>query len=175
MPAVWGRLVSCSRLVIGFFLIYHATLLAAPRRIVLLEVDGLNEDLLESAMRHIDPATGKLHIVRVTLAWESGAVINPDGLRNQQMGAVVQALGGALFEQIFFADGKILNPHFAQYRVPRFQDTPRIEVVLLDRKDLRPAGAGEIGIIGVAPAIGNAYFAATGKRLRQLPMAPKQS
>ncbi len=123
----------------------------------------------------IDPATGKLHIVHVTLAWESGAVINPDGLRNQQMGAVVQALGGALFEQIFFADGKILNPHFAQYRVPRFQDTPRIEVVLLDRKDLPSAGAGEIGIIGVAPAIGNAYFAATGKRLRQLPMAPEQS
>ena len=59
MPAVWGRLVRRSRLAVGFFLIYHATLPAAPRRIVLLEVDGLNEDLLESAMRHIDPATGK--------------------------------------------------------------------------------------------------------------------
>ena len=123
----------------------------------------------------IDPATGKLHVVRVTQAWESGAVINPDGLRNQQMGAVVQAVGGALFEQIFFADGKILNPHFAQYRVPRFQDTPRIEIVLVDRKDLPSAGAGESGLIGVAPAVANAYFAATGKQLRQLPMAPKQS
>src|SRR5690242_3368967 len=59
MLAVWGRLLTCSRLAIGFFLVFHATLPAAPRRLVLLEVDGLNEDLLESAMRHIDPATGK--------------------------------------------------------------------------------------------------------------------
>ncbi|MGH9589441.1 MAG: molybdopterin cofactor-binding domain-containing protein [Terracidiphilus sp.] len=123
----------------------------------------------------MDPATGKLHVVRVTQAWESGAVINPEGLRNQQMGAVVQGLGGALFEQIWFANGKILNPHFAQYRVPRFKDAPQIEIVLLDRKDLPPAGAGEIGLIGIAPAVANAYFAAGGKRIQQLPMAPKQS
>jgi nicotinate dehydrogenase subunit B len=123
----------------------------------------------------IDAATKKLHVVRVTQAWESGAVINPDGLRNQQMGGIVQGLGGALFEQILFANGKILNPHFAQYRVPRFKDAPQIEVVLLDRKDLPPAGAGEIGLIGLAPAVGNAYFAATGTRVHQLPMAPKQS
>ena len=123
----------------------------------------------------IDPATKKLRIVRVTQAWESGAVINPDGLRNQQMGAIVQGLGGALFEQILFANGKILNPFFSEYRVPRFQDAPEIEIVLVDRKDLPPAGAGEIGLIGVAPAVANAYFAATGTRLHQLPMAAKQS
>ena len=123
----------------------------------------------------IDPASGKLHVVRVTQAWESGAIINPEGLRNQQMGAVVQGLGGALFEQIFFADGKILNPHFAQYRVPRFKDAPQIDVVLVDRKDLPSAGAGEIGLIGIAPAVGNAFFAATGNRLNHLPMAPKKS
>lgn len=122
----------------------------------------------------IDPATRKLHIVRVIQAWESGAVINPDGLRNQQMGAVVQAIGGALFEQILFANGKILNPYFAQYRLPRFKDAPQIEIVLLDRKDLPPAGAGEIGLIGLAPAVANAYFAATGTRLHQLPMLPNQ-
>ncbi|HEV2133360.1 MAG TPA: molybdopterin cofactor-binding domain-containing protein [Terracidiphilus sp.] len=123
----------------------------------------------------VDPATKKLHIVRVTQAWECGAIINPDGLRNQQEGAIVQGLGGALFEQILFANGKILNPHFAQYRLPRFQDAPQIEIVLLDRKDLPPAGAGEIGLIGLAPAVANAYFAATGTRLHQLPMAPKLS
>ena len=80
--------------------------------------------------------------------------------------------GGALFEQIQFANGRILNPHFAQYRVPRFSDAPQIEVVLLDRKDLPSAGAGESGIIGLAPAVGNAIFAATGTRLRDMPMAP---
>lgn len=119
----------------------------------------------------IDP-TQKVRIVRLVQAWESGAVINPDGLRNQIMGAMVQAIGGALFEQILFANGRILNPLFAEYRLPRFKDTPQIEVVLIDRKDLPSAGAGETGIVGVAPAVGNAIFAATGMRLRDMPMAP---
>ncbi len=90
------------------------------------------------------------------------------------MGAMVQAIGGALFESIQFASGAITNPHFAQYRVPRFSDTPAIEVVLVDRKDLPSAGAGETGIVAVAPAVGNAIFAATGVRLRDMPMAVGQ-
>jgi isoquinoline 1-oxidoreductase len=123
----------------------------------------------------IDPSTKKIRVRRVVEAWESGAVVNPDGLRNQVMGSVVQAIGGALFEQIVFANGRILNPHFAEYRLPRFMDTPKIEVVLVDRKDLPPAGAGETGIIGLAPAVGNAIFAATGTRLRSMPMAPSRN
>lgn len=122
----------------------------------------------------IHPETGQIHIRRVVQAWESGAVVNPDGLRNQMMGAITQAIGGALFEQILFANGHILNPHFAHYRVPRFSDIPEIEVVLLDRKDLPSAGAGEIGIIGLAPAVANAIFAATGTRLPDMPLAPRR-
>jgi isoquinoline 1-oxidoreductase len=118
------------------------------------------------------PGDRKIRIRRVVQAWGSGAIINPDGLRNQISGAIVQGIGGALFEQIQFANGQILNPHFAQYRVPRFSDAPQIEIVLIDRKDLPSAGAGESGIIGLAPAVGNAIFAATGARLRSLPMAP---
>ncbi len=114
----------------------------------------------------------KIKIRRVVEAWESGAVVNPDGLRNQVMGGCVQAIGGALFEVIQFKDGRIVNPHLAQYRVPRFSDTPEIEVVLIDRKDLPSAGAGETGLLALAPAVSNAVFAATGKRLRSMPMAP---
>jgi isoquinoline 1-oxidoreductase len=113
-----------------------------------------------------------VRVRRVVTAWESGAVVNPDGLRNQQMGAVVQALGGALFEHILFGDGRIRNPLFSQYRLPRFSDTPKIDIVLLDRKDLPSTGAGEIGLIALAPSVGNAIFAATGERLRNMPMAP---
>jgi isoquinoline 1-oxidoreductase len=120
----------------------------------------------------INPAAKTVKIVRVVQAWESGAVVNPDGLRNQNMGAIVQGIGGALFEAIAFADGRILNPHFADYRLPRFADAPHIEIVLIDRKDLPSAGAGEIGIVGIAPAVANAIFAATGARLRNMPMAP---
>jgi CO/xanthine dehydrogenase Mo-binding subunit len=116
-------------------------------------------------------AEKKVRIRRVVQAWESGAIVNPDGLRNQTMGAIVQAIGGGLFEQIRFAGGKILNPLFSEYRVPRFRDMPQVDVVLLDRKDIPSAGAGEIGIVALAPAVGNAIFAATGERLRAMPMA----
>ena len=118
----------------------------------------------------VDLGTKRVKIRRVVEAWESGAIVNPNGLRNQMMGAVVQAIGGAMFETIQFKDGRILNPHFADYRVPRFSDMPEIEIVLIDRKDLPSAGAGETGIVGLAPAVGNAIFAATGTRLRDMPM-----
>jgi isoquinoline 1-oxidoreductase len=118
----------------------------------------------------VDPKSKQVKIRRVVQAWESGAIVNPNGLRNQNMGAVVQAIGGALFEGIQFKDGRILNPHFAEYRVPRFSDTPEIDIVLIDRKDLPSAGAGETGIVGLAPAVGNAIFAASGTRLRDMPM-----
>jgi CO/xanthine dehydrogenase Mo-binding subunit len=117
-------------------------------------------------------AGGRPRLRRVVEAFECGAVVNPNGLRNQVEGAVVQAIGGALFEAVQFGDGRILNPRFAKYRLPRFTDVPRIEVVILDRKDLPSAGAGETPIVGLAPAIGNAIFAATGVRLRGLPLAP---
>ena len=121
----------------------------------------------------IEGSSRQVRIRRVVEAFECGAVVNPDGLRNQVEGAVVQGIGGALFEAITFENGRITNPHFAQYRVPRFTDVPRIETVILDRKDLPPAGAGETPIVGLAPAVGGAIFAATGIRLRSLPLAPK--
>jgi isoquinoline 1-oxidoreductase len=121
----------------------------------------------------IDPVNKHVRIRRVVQAWDCGAVVNPDGLRNQLAGAIVQGIGGALFERILFADGRILNPYFAQYRLPRFSDTPQVEVVLIDRKDLPSAGAGETGLVGLAPAVGNAIFAASGIRLRNMPMAPQ--
>src|SRR5262249_14390786 len=109
-------------------------------------------------------------IVRLVTAFECGAVVNPEHLRNQVEGAVVMGLGGALFEAIQFEDGKILNPRFSKYRVPRFSDVPQLETVLVDRKDLPSAGAGETPIIAVAPAVRNAILAATGVPLRSLPM-----
>jgi len=95
-------------------------------------------------------------IERLVVVYECGAVVNPDGLRNQTEGAVIMGLGGALFEAIEFADGQMLNGTMADYRVPRFKDVPRIEVELIDRRDLPSAGAGETPIICVAPAIGSA-------------------
>jgi isoquinoline 1-oxidoreductase len=121
----------------------------------------------------VDQNSGEVRVVRIVTAFECGAIVNPDGLRHQVIGANIMGLGGALFESIEFDNGRISNPHFAQYRVPRFRDIPQIEAILLDRKDLPPAGAGETPIVGLAPAIGNAIFDATGVRLRSLPLVPR--
>ena len=86
---------------------------------------------------------------------------------------MLQGLGGALFEAIEFEGGRITSDRLSLYPVPRFRDTPpQIEAILLDRKDLPSAGAGETPIVGVAPAIAGAIFGATGVRSRALPMAP---
>jgi len=116
---------------------------------------------------------GKVNVTRVVAAFECGAVLNPDHLKNQIEGAVVMGLGGALFEEVRFENGRILNASFSDYRVPRFSDAPLIEVVLLDRKDLPSTGAGETPIVAIAPAVGNALFAATGVRSRSLPLVPR--
>jgi isoquinoline 1-oxidoreductase len=123
----------------------------------------------------VDPTTKKVRIRRAVQAWECGAIVNPDGLRNQVQGALVQGIGGALFERILFSNGRIENSRLSKYRVPRFSDTPQIEIVLLDRKDLPSAGAGETGIVGIGPAVGNAIFAATGTRLRHMPLTPEDN
>jgi isoquinoline 1-oxidoreductase len=121
----------------------------------------------------VDRKAGEAKVVRVVSAFECGAIVNPDNLKNQIEGSNVQGLGGALFEAIEFENGKILNGRMSQYRVPRFSDVPALETVLLDRKDLPSAGAGECPMIGLAPAIANAIFDAVGVRLRSLPLVPE--
>jgi CO/xanthine dehydrogenase Mo-binding subunit len=121
----------------------------------------------------VDSKKGGVTITRVVQSFDCGAVINPDGLRNQISGAIVQGIGGAMFEAVHFSNGRVLNPHFRDYRVPRFRDLPRIEVVLIDRKDQPSMGAGETPLMGLAPAVAGAIFSATGIRLRSLPLLAK--
>ena len=115
-------------------------------------------------------APRNIRIRRITAAFECGAIVNPDGLRNQVEGAIVQGIGGALFEALRFENGRITNPHFSQYRLPRFPDVPPIDLIILDRKDLPSAGAGETPIVGLAPAVAAGLFEATGERRRGLPL-----
>jgi nicotinate dehydrogenase subunit B len=117
-------------------------------------------------------ADRSLRVERLVTAFESGAIVHPDNLRSQVEGACVMALGGALFEAIHFGAGRIKNPRLSTYRVPRFSDLPTVEVVLVDRKDLPPGGAGETPMIAVAPAVANAIYDAGKVRLRSLPLVP---
>lgn len=120
-----------------------------------------------------DKTVGLLKIERIVAAFDCGAIINPKHLENQVMGCILQGLGGALFEEVDFKEGRILNPSISTYRLPRFADIPPIEIVLLDRKDLPSSGAGETPIVAIAPAIRNAIHQATGKQLYNLPLIPK--
>ncbi len=81
----------------------------------------------------VSRAPGGFKVERIVIAFECGAIVNPDGLRNQVEGSVVQGLGGALFEAIEFRNGRILNASLEQYRVPRFADVPAIDTILIDR------------------------------------------
>jgi len=131
---------------------------------------GFEKGSYVATAAEVSVEAGQPRLRRIVAAYECGAIVNPDGLKHQVEGAIVQGIGGALFEAIDFEGGRILNARLEQYRVPRFSDVPPIEVVLLDRKDLPSTGAGETPIVALAPAIGSAVFAATGQRLRSLPL-----
>jgi nicotinate dehydrogenase subunit B len=120
----------------------------------------------------LNPSTRAIKVERVLTAFDCGAVVNPDGVRNQLIGANIMGIGGAIFESIEFDNGRIVNNRFSKYRVPRFRDVPVMDALLIDRKDQPSVGAGEAPILGIAPAIANAIFAVTGVSLHALPMAP---
>lgn len=137
------------------------------------EKGGYFATFVEAAIERAGAASpGQVRVVRAVTAFDSGPVINPDGLRNQIVGAMIQGIGGALFESIEFDSGIVRTTHLSQYRVPRFADVPEIEVVLMARKQERPMGAGEAPIMGIAPAIGAAIHDITGTWIRAMPMAP---
>src|SRR4029079_8947135 len=113
---------------------------------------------------------GVITLTQIVAAYDCGAVIDRDNLINQIEGALVMGIGGALFEQVHFANGRITNGTMTDYRVPRFSDIPPISVILVDRPTEPSAGDGETPIIALAPAIANAIYALTGERRRALPL-----
>lgn len=120
----------------------------------------------------LESVKGRVRMLRMVAALDCGAVLNPDNLRNQVAGAMAMGIGGALFEELRYDRGKVLNASFTGYRVPRFSDVPPIEVILLNRSGETPAGAGESSITVVAPAIAAALFKVAKRRLRALPLEP---
>ncbi len=118
----------------------------------------------------IDIAGKEIRVDRVSAAIDCGLVFNPEGVRAQMEGAIIMGLGPALFEAAEFENGRLLNANFARYRVPRISQTPRIEVAICGATENPSTGAGEPGIVPIAPAIANAVSAKTGRRIRELPL-----
>jgi isoquinoline 1-oxidoreductase subunit beta len=118
----------------------------------------------------LDRAEGRIEVTEICEAFECGPILNPANLLSQVQGCIVMALGGALTEELEFGEGRVLNPRFSRYRVPRFRDVPKVDVHLVENRDIPPAGGGETPIMATAPAVANAVFAASGMRLRSMPL-----
>ena len=107
-------------------------------------------------------------------AVDAGQAINPDGIRNQIEGGIVQTASWTLKEQVKFAPDRIESVDWASYPILRFDETPEIEVTVIDRPELRSAGAGECAQGPASAAIANAVADADGIRLRDLPLTPER-
>jgi isoquinoline 1-oxidoreductase len=118
----------------------------------------------------LDVQGTEVRVDRVTAALDCGLVVNPDGAKNQVEGSIVQGMGTALYEAIDFQSGHVLNAGFTRYRVPRSNDAPKIETLLVGDPETPSTGAGEPGIVPIAAAISNAVFDRTGMRHRELPI-----
>jgi isoquinoline 1-oxidoreductase beta subunit len=110
-------------------------------------------------------------VERVTCVLDCGTVVNPDSVIAQGEGSILFGLSAALFEKIEFKDGRVCADNFNDYRLARLTDCPRIEVLLLESPDAAVGGVGEPMTAPIAPAIVNAVFAATGIRVRKLPLS----
>jgi isoquinoline 1-oxidoreductase len=120
----------------------------------------------------VDKNTGHVQVIRVVCAQDMGLCVNPQGTTIQMEGCITMGIGYALTEEIQFQGGDIKNHSFDTYEIPRFSWVPKIDTVIMDRKDQAPQGGGEPAIICMGAVIANAVFDATGSRLYQLPMTP---
>jgi isoquinoline 1-oxidoreductase len=122
----------------------------------------------------VDKNTGHVQVIRVACAQDMGLCVNPEGTTIQMEGCITMGMGYALTEEIQFQGGDIKNHSFDTYKIPRFSWVPKIDTVIMDRKDQAPQGGGEPTIICMGAVIANAVYDATGARLYQLPMTPER-
>ena len=128
----------------------------------------------------VDPDLGLVRIVRMSGAWGAGRILNRKTAESQMRGGGVMGIGQALLETsaVDRRSARLLNPGLNEYLIPTHADVPEIDITFVDEQDLEinPLGAkgiGELGVVGVAPAIANAVFHATGRRIRHLPIVPE--
>jgi nicotinate dehydrogenase subunit B len=120
----------------------------------------------------VEQNTGVVRVTRVVVAHDCGLIINPDGVKNQIEGNVIQSLSRALKEEVEFDERRITSVDWQTYPILKFSEVPEITIVLINRPDQPAMGAGEPSTVTTAAAVGNAIFDATGIRLRQIPFRP---
>nr|WP_254213525.1 molybdopterin cofactor-binding domain-containing protein [Burkholderia multivorans] len=121
----------------------------------------------------VDRVTGEIRVERVTVGQDTGTMINPDGVRHQIHGNVIQVLSRTLKERVRFADGKVASREWASYPILTFAEVPDVDVVLMPRQGEPPLGAGESASVPGPAAVANALFDATGVRFYAPPFTPE--
>ena len=122
----------------------------------------------------VEKTTGKVQLKKMWAAVDVGEVINTDGIINQTEGGMIQAGSWTLKEQVTFNDNQITSTDWAKYPVFRFSEIPEVEVAIINRPDKPAEGGGEVSVPPAGAAIGNAIYAACGKRIYNLPVTPEQ-
>jgi CO/xanthine dehydrogenase Mo-binding subunit len=120
----------------------------------------------------VERASGRVRVTRVVCAHDCGQMINPDAVKAQIEGSILQTISRTLFEEVKFDKARVSTVDWASYPILTFPDVPKLEIALIDRPHERPVGAGEASTAPVAAALGNAVFDATGLRLREVPFTP---
>lgn len=122
----------------------------------------------------VNKTTGEVSVTRVVAGQDSGLMINPDGVRHQIQGNVIQSTSRALMEEVSFERGAVATREWGAYPIIRFPELPKIDVLMLPRQDQPPLGVGESASVPSAAAIANAIFDATGVRFREPPFTPER-
>jgi nicotinate dehydrogenase subunit B len=122
----------------------------------------------------VERASGRIRVERVACAHDCGQIINPDGVRAQVEGSILQTLSRVLMEEVQFDRSRVTSVDWSTYPIMRFSDVPKLDIVLIDRPAQPPLGAGEAACTPVAAALANAVFDATGARLRTVPFTPQR-
>jgi nicotinate dehydrogenase subunit B len=122
----------------------------------------------------VDSTSGTVRVERILVAHDCGLIVNPDGVRNQVEGNILQSLSRALKEEVRFDETRINSVDWLTYPILTFSEVPMVEVILINRLDQPSLGAGEPASVATAPAVANAIFDATGARLRQVPFTPER-
>jgi CO/xanthine dehydrogenase Mo-binding subunit len=122
----------------------------------------------------VERQSGRIRVERIVCAHDCGQIINPDGVKAQIEGNILQTLSRVMLEEIRFDRSRVTTVDWESYPIMRFSDIPRLEIALIDRPTEKPMGAGEAACCPVGPALANAVFDATGVRLRAIPFTPER-
>lgn len=140
----------------------------------LYDDDGASSYVAVVADVEVDKSSGQVRVKRLVVAHDCGLIINPDGLRNQIEGGAIQSTSWTLKERVSFDRYRITSVDWSRYPILTFPEVPDVDIVLINRPEFAPRGAGEPMVVAVPAAIANAVFDGTGARVRELPLTPER-